>query len=382
MGSSTPKSLFFSFNYPLVQGKAHLAVQHEVLLLIEGGCGTILPCAAAQIESAAMVRVETTMSYAPVSDKTDVLFGKIVTVIGGSGFVGRHLAESLCARGARVCLASRHPEKASSIKTLSNLGQMEGVRVDVTKPETLLPVMTGSDFIVNLVGAFDGDLDAIQGAGIGRLAHMAKQAGVTAFVHISALGGGQSSGVAYARTKAEGEAAVLAAFPEATILRPSLIFGPDDKLVSMFAGLIESLPFLPVFAPDAKMQPVFVQDVAEAISTVLETPEAYAGKTFDLGGPEVLTMAELNQRIATAQGREGRFIPLSDGFGSLIARLPGTPITSDQYALLKAGSVVGEGSAGFAELGISPRPLGLFLDRWMMRYRRNGRFGKPTNVTI
>lgn len=310
---------------------------------------------------------------------TDALAGKIVTVLGGSGFLGRHLAQELLTRGARLRIASRRPDKAFSVKPLGTLGQVQFARVDVRKPDSLAAVLAGSDAVVNLVGAFAGDLDAVQGVGAGRIAAAAKAAGAAVFVHVSAIGADAGSDVAYARTKGEGEDAVLAAHPSATILRPSIIFGPDDQFVMRFGGLVASLPVLPVFAPDAKLQPVFVDDVAEAIANALTDPLAHGGKVFELAGPEVITMLDLNQRIAAAQGRNGHFAVLPDAVSALIAAatgwLPGAPITSDQFKLLKAGSVASGTTPGLAELGIAPRPLGLFLDRWMVRFRKHGRFG-------
>ena len=303
---------------------------------------------------------------------TDTLSGKIVTILGGSGFVGRHLAQELLARGARLRIASRHPKKAFAIKPLGNLGQVQFAGVDVTKAESLAAVLAGSDAVVNLVGAFAGNLDALQGKGAGEIAAAAKAAGATAFVHVSAIGADAGSAVAYARTKAEGEAAVLGAFPDATIVRPSLMFGPDDNFVNMFGELISRLPALPVFAPQARLQPVFVDDVAVAIANALGSVAA----------PEVITMLELNERIAKAQGRSRTFAELPDAVSGLIAAttgwLPGAPISSDQLKLLQAGSVASDSAPGLADLGVTPRPLGLFLDRWMVRFRKHGRFGTKT----
>ena len=311
------------------------------------------------------------MSMSP----TDTLYGKIVTLVGGSGFVGRHLAQELLQRGARVRIASRHPEQAYMVKAFGDLGTVQFARCDVTKPETLARVLAGSDAVVNLAGAFTGKLDDIQGQGVGAIAAAAKAAGAGAFVHISAIGADAASSVAYARTKAEGETAALAAFPQATIIRPAVIFGPDDHFLMMFGSLIGSLPVIPVFAPEAKLQPVFIDDVAEAIANAAGAPASFGGKTFELAGPEVVTMRGLNARIARAASRAPAFIELGDGMAGLIAALPGTPISSDQLKLLKAGSVASGAVPGLAELGVTPRPMGLFLDRWMTQFRKHGRFG-------
>lgn len=318
---------------------------------------------------------------APLSEKPDSLSGKIVTVLGGSGFLGRHLVQELFVRDARVRVASRNPDKAWSIKPLSNLGQIQFARVDVCKLDSLARVLEGSDAVINLVGVFAGNLDAVQGSGAGRIAAAAKAAGAKAFVHVSSINADPSSDVGYARTKAEGEHAVLAEFPTATIVRPSIMFGPDDNFVMMFGDLIARAPLLPVFAPEAKLQPVFVDDVAEAIAAALSAPDVHGGKTFELAGPEVYSVLDFNKRIMAAQGRERTLIPLSDGIGGLIAALPGTPITSDQFKLLKAGSIASGALPGLVELGVTARPLELFIDRWMIQFRNHGRFGtKPANA--
>lgn len=312
---------------------------------------------------------------------TKDLRGVNVTVLGGSGFLGRHLAQELLARGARLKIASRRPERAFSLRPLANLGQVQFIRCDVTRPESVSAAVAGAHAVVNLVGAFAGDLDALQGRGAGKIAAAARDAGASAFVQVSALGADAESRSEYARTKGEGETAVRAAFPNATILRPTTLFGPDDTFVNMFAGLIAAFPVLPVFGPTAKLQPLFVNDAAEAVAIALADPGRHGGKTYELAGPEVLTMLELNQRIAKAQGRQRLFAELPDAVSGLIAALPGTPISSDQWMLLKAGNVATSAISGIAALGIAPHPLGLFLDRWMTRFRKHGRFGAKAQVT-
>jgi len=312
-------------------------------------------------------------------NEKDTLSGKVVTVLGGTGFFGRHLAQELLARGARLRLVSRHPQKAWRVRPLGNLGQMQSVPLDATRSNKLAEALAGSDAVVNLVGAFKGNLDALQGKGAGRFAAIARDAGVASFVHVSAIGADASSRVAYARTKGEGEAAVLEAFPEATILRPSVLFGDDDNFVMMFGRLIAAMPALPVFGPDAKLQPLFVDDAAEAIGNALVMPEA-RGRTYEIAGPEVLTMLELNQRIAAAQCRSRSFIALPDAVSSAIASMPLAPISRDQWALLQAGSVADPAVPGIRDLAVTPRPMSLFLDRWMVRFRKNGRFNESSDM--
>ncbi|MEO6716895.1 MAG: complex I NDUFA9 subunit family protein [Novosphingobium sp.] len=315
--------------------------------------------------------------HAPLRDR-------LIVLLGGSGFFGRHVAQELLTAGARLRIVSRHPERAFAIRPLGNLGQVQFLRGDVTRPESLAPALSGAAGVVNLVGAFAGDLDSLQGEGAGRVAAAARAAGASAFVQVSAIGADAASPIPYARTKGEGEAAVLAAFPSATILRPSLLFAPDDNFVNMFAGLIAKLPTLPVFGPTAKLQPVFVDDAAEAVAAALVDPAAHGGKIYELAGPEVLSMLELHQRIAAAQGRERLFVELPDfisgAFATLTGWLPGAPITSDQWALLKAGNVASGKLPGLAELGVVAHPLGLYLDRWMVRYRQHGRFGEKSRA--
>ncbi len=312
------------------------------------------------------------------------LEGKLIVLVGGSGFFGTHLAQELLSSGARLRIASRNPERAFKLKPLANLGQVQFARCDMTKPESLDRVVAGADAVVNLVGAFDGNLDAVQGRGVGNLAKAAKAAGAAAFVHVSAIGADAEGATAYARSKAAGEAAVLSAFPKATILRPSVLFGPDDNFINMFAGLIAAAPVMPVFGPDAPFQPLFVDDAALAVAAALGNAQEHGGKTYELGGPEVLTMLEINQRVAKAQGRSPAFLPLPDAVSGAIATLTGwlplAPLSRQQWLLLKAGNVVAPKAKGCKALGITPRPLGLFLDRWMVRFRKHGRFGSKTSA--
>lgn len=309
----------------------------------------------------------------------EALRGRLVILLGGSGFFGRHLAQELLARGARLRIASRRPERAHGLKPLGNLGQVQLVRCDVTQPAQVAAALAGADAVVNLVGAFAGDLDALQGAGAGAVARTAREAGASAFVQVSAIGADPESDIAYARTKGEGEAAVLTAFPGATIVRPSLLFGPDDAFTTMFAGLIAMLPALPVFGPQARLQPVFVDDAARAVVAALTDPGRHGGQTFEIAGPEVITMLELHRRLAAAQGRNRLFVELPDfvsvAFATLTGWLPGAPLTRDQWALLSAGNVASGTLPGLQDLGIAAHPMELFLDRWMVRFRKHGRFG-------
>jgi len=303
------------------------------------------------------------------------LSGQLVTIFGGSGYIGNYVAQSLLERGARLRLASRNPQKGFALKPLANLGQLQFMPCDITREAQVEAALDGATHVVNLVGAFDGDLGALMGEAPGMIGRIAAAKGVKAMVHMSAIGADASSSAAYARSKALGEQRVLAAFPTATVLRPSIVFGKDDNFLNLFGGMIELLPALPVFGPQVKLQLVFADDVAEAVRVALEHPESHGGQIYELGGPEQLTMMEIHQRIAAAQGRKRRFIAMPDGLSATFAALPGTPMSRDQWTLLKAGNVVSGEHRSFAELGIEPRPLGLFLDKWMLRYRKHGRFG-------
>lgn len=303
------------------------------------------------------------------------LSDSLVTVFGGDGFIGNYVVQALLARGSRVRIASRNPQDAWPLKPLANLGQLQFARCDITREDSLKAALHGADNVVNLVGAFKGDLMELMERAPGRMAAIASANGAKGMVHLSAIGADAGSSAVYARAKALGEERVLEAFPQATILRPSIVFGKDDNFLNMFAGMIEMLPVVPVFGQDAKLQLVYVDDVAEAVAVALEDPASHGGHIYELGGPEQLTMLEIHQRINAAQGRDTRFLDVSNKTASLFASIPGTPMSRDQWTLLKQGSTVSGDHRTFADLGIQPKPLGLFLDKWMIRYRKHGRFG-------
>jgi uncharacterized protein YbjT (DUF2867 family) len=303
------------------------------------------------------------------------LDGKLVVLIGGSGFLGRHTAQALLARGARLRIASRRPSEAFALKPLANLGQIQFAHCNVTDRRSVETAMQGADAAVYLVATWGSDRRALNAKGAGYAAEIAAAQGTDAFVYLSSIGADADSDSGFASTKGEGEALVRAAFPRATIVRPSIIFGEDDRFVNMLAGAIAALPALPVFGPQARIQPVSVDDTAQAIAQALADPDAHGGKIYELAGPEVLTMEELHRRIAAAQGRERGFIPIPDALSGLFAALPGTPMTRDQWTMLKQGNIASGTLPGLKELGVAARPLGLFLDKWMTRFRKHGRFG-------
>lgn len=299
------------------------------------------------------------------------LSNKLVTVFGGGGFVGRYVVQALCAAGARVRVAVRRPEAAIHVKPLGNLGQVSLCACDVTKADTVANALVGADMAVNLVGSFD-NMEAIQHRGAANVAHAAAGAGLTALVHISAIGADPASAAHYGQTKAAGEAAVRSAFPSAVILRPSIIFGREDQFVNRFAGLIRMLPVVPVIGAETRFQPVFVGDVAKAVVEGLRRGD---GATLELGGPQVLSMFELNQWIASATGRADKlFVPVPDIGAKILSMVPGGPLSADQYKMLGQDNVV-SGADGLSTLGITATPLDAVAHDWLTLYRKHGRFG-------
>lgn len=307
---------------------------------------------------------------------------ELVVLFGGGGFLGRYVAQELLKSGARVRIAERDPLDAFFLKPLAALGQAQSVRADITKPDSVERAVAGADVVINLVGVLKGRFQDLHVTGAGNVAKAAAAAGVKRLVHISAIGADRDAPSNYARTKGEGEATVRAAFPGAAILRPSIIFGSEDNFVNRFAGLIalaSAMPVaqvLPVIRPKTLFQPVWVVDVARAVAKAALTP-AGEGKTFELGGPQVLSMLELHAWIADAIGHHPTFLQVPDAAAAAMARLgflPGAPITWDQWLMLQHDNVVGEGAKSFADLGIEPAPLAAIAPKWLVRYRTHGRF--------
>lgn len=303
---------------------------------------------------------------------------RLVTVFGGGGFLGRYVAQALLQRGVRVRIVERDPKRAFFVKPLGGLGQTQFIAADLTKRQTVDRAVQGSDVVINLVGLLAGNLQAVHVDGARNVAEAAKAAGAGALVHVSAIGADAGSAIAYARTKGEGEAAVREAFAHATILRPSIIFGAEDHFINRFAGMIQAAPAVPIMSAGTKFQPVFVADVAKAIAAAALDADTFGGRTFELGGPEVLTMGDLIRRTAAMIGATPTFLELPDSLSGLIASfgfLPGAPITKDQWRMLKHDNVATPGAEGLAALGVQPTPLGAVAPSWLVRYRRQGRFG-------
>jgi uncharacterized protein YbjT (DUF2867 family) len=314
---------------------------------------------------------------------TDFIGQKTVTLFGGTGFVGRYVAQMLAQRGWRIIVAARHPDRALPLKTAGAVGQVVPVFADIRDDGSVAAAVAGADAVVNLVGILfergKQRFDSIHGEAAGRVARAAAAAGASRFVQISAIGASADSPSSYARTKAAGEAAVRAAFPGASILRPSVIFGPEDGFFNLFANLARTAPFLPLFGGGTtKFQPVYVQDVAAAVVACLEQ-DGTAGQTYELGGPRVYSFRELMELTLKQTGRKKRLVSLSWGMAAFEAKLfsllPKPPLTPDQVVQLKIDNVVAPGAKTLADLGIQPTPAELILPSYLDRYRPGGRFG-------
>ena len=305
----------------------------------------------------------------------------LVTVIGGSGFLGRYIVQQLAEAGMRIRVVCRNPDAALFLKPLGGLGQIQLLRGDVTNDAGLARAFEGAFAGVNLVGilAESGKqtFAATQAQGAARAAQAAAAAGVAHYVQMSAIGADAASAIPYARSKGEGEAAVLAAIPTATVLRPSLVAGPEDQFFNRFAQMAKLAPVLPVIAGDALFQPVYVRDVAAATLAALERADA-KGRVFELGGPEVLSFRAILQLINRETGLDRPLFELSPLSAKLLAMagdfLPFMPMNSDQLAMLVQGNVVAPGMAGLADLGVTPTPLGAFLPQQLARFVTGGRF--------
>lgn len=306
--------------------------------------------------------------------RMDPLENKLVVLIGGSGFIGKHIAQDLLERGARVRIAGRRPEAAFRLKPLANLGQIQFVRMDAGDDRSIAAAMAGADAAVYLIGTFADRQERLQAKAAGIAAQAAADQGAGAFVYVSSIGADAESDSGYASSKAHGEALVRDAFANATVIRPSLVFGEEGGFLPMFADLVATAPVMPVFAPESKVQPVWVDDLAKGIGNALADPGAHGGKTYEAAGPNALTMLALHQDIAEAQQRDRTLLPMPDFAASIFAALPFSPMNSDQLTMLRHGSVASGEFKGLTALGVEPKPLSLFLERWMVRYRKHGRF--------
>ena len=308
----------------------------------------------------------------------------LVTVFGGSGFLGRHTVRALARAGWRIKVASRHPNGAFFLRPLGTVGQIDFVKCDVSDEESVARAMMGAQAAVNLTGILfekGQTFEDVQAQGAANIAKCAASAGVRALVHISAIGADLESDSTYAVTKAEGEQGVREAFPRAVILRPSIVFGPEDGFFNKFAEMARFFPALPlVGGGHTRFQPVFVGDVAQAIVTALSRQD---GRTYELGGPSTYSFKELMQLILRETGRNRALVPLPFGLASLKAAflqlLPNPLLTMDQVRLLKKDNVVSPTAAGLADLGITPTSVEAVVPSYLWRYRAKGEYADPRN---
>lgn len=308
---------------------------------------------------------------------------RIITIIGGSGFLGRYVVRELARAGYRLRVVCRHPEAAAHLKTAGDLGQIQLVYGSLAKPETVTRHIPGAFAVVNLVGIlFESGQQTFSGLhaqGAEKVAQAARAAKVPVLVHVSSLGVNKSSRSHYARSKVLGENAVRAAFAEATILRPSVIFGAEDQFFNQFARMAALAHALPLIGGGKTLfQPVYVADVARAVRVAVENPEC-RGRVFELGGPEVFTFRQLMAFMLRATGLRALLLPLPFSLAGLLAffteLLPRPPLTRDQVRLLRYDNVVDHSMHGFKSLGITPAAVELVAPDYLARFRKRARHG-------
>jgi len=308
-----------------------------------------------------------------------------VTVFGGSGFVGRYLVKRLAEAGTRVRVAVRDPEAAAFLKPMGDVGQVAPMQGNIRDRDSIRRAVEGAEAVVNCVGILyergRQRFDGIHMRGAALVAEAAREAGATRFVQVSALGAAADSPARYSRSKYAGEQAVLQAFPGASIVRPSVIFGPEDQFFNRFAAMARLAPALPLIGGGTtRFQPVYVGDVAEAIMRILADP-ATAGETYELGGPRIYTLRQIFELVLAETGRRRLLLPLPTAVARLQAMvlqfLPQPPLTPDQVALLGVDNVVGEDAKGLAALGISPHAAEAVVGSYLGRFRRGGKRPPP-----
>ena len=308
--------------------------------------------------------------------------GERVTVFGGSGFIGRAIVRALTQKGAMVTVGCTDVEAAKSLKTMGLPGQVAIVKADILNKDAVTRALTGADHVVNLVGLLAPhgrhSFEKVHGDAPGMIATAATAAGVRSLVQVSAIGADAQSKAAYARTKAAGEANLQAAFPNAVILRPSVVFGPDDGFFNRFAELAAMAPALPLIGgARTRFQPVYVSDVAAAVMAVLGNSDA-AGKTYELGGPDVVSLRQVMTIVMDQTQRQRPLVHLPFWLARFQARffelLPNPPLTRDQVTLLQSDNVVAEDALTLADLGIEATSFWSILPTYLRRYRPGGMY--------
>lgn len=326
---------------------------------------------------------------------------RIVTVFGGSGFLGRHLVRALARDGWRVRVATRRPDLAFHLQPLGRVGQIHAVQANLRYPDSLAAALRGAEAAVNLVGILapwgKQTFDSVQSEGAGAVARAAQAVGIANFLHVSAIGADADSASAYARSKAVGEAAVLAALPSAKILRPSVVFGPEDQFFNRFAAMARMMPALPLIGGGAtRLQPVYVGDVAEAGSRLLRGA-GVSGATYELGGPSVKTLREIMEFVLATIHRKRILAPLPFGIAGAIGDVsetlnrlllgmipPEFTVTRDQVELLRHDNVVSDKAMAegrtLAGLGLTPESVEAVVPSYLYRYRKYGQFADERAV--
>lgn len=309
--------------------------------------------------------------------------GSLVTIFGGSGFLGRYVTERFARQGCRIRIAVRHPHQALFLQPLGEVGQIDFVAANVRHQGSVMAAVRGAETVVNLVGILRQSgkqrFDAVQAHGAGLIARAARGAGAKRLVHVSAIGADPASPSAYGRSKAEGERLVRAAFPDAAILRPSLLFGAEDDFFNRFARLARLLPVMPLVCGDSRFQPVYVGDVADGIAAAASRPDAM-GRLYELGGPRVASFRELLLAIMKEIGVRRPLLalplPLARLNAAFLGLLPHPPITLDQLRMLEQDTIVSDGADGLSALGIQPTPMEAILPAYLARYRVGGQFAR------
>ena len=302
----------------------------------------------------------------------------VATVFGGSGFLGRYIVKRLAAAGHVVRVAVRDTEAAGFLKSMGAVGQIVPLAASIVREADVARAVDGADIVVNTVGILveqhQGDFQALQADGAGRIARASVAAGVGRLVHLSAIGADADSHSEYARTKASGEAQMRAAFPDVTILRPSLVFGFEDQFFNRFGAMASLSPVMPVIAGETRFQPVYVGDVADAVMAALADP-ASKGVTFELAGPRVWRFRDLLAWILETTGRHRLLLnfpmPIARIQASIMERLPGKPLTRDQLILLAKDNVA-TGLPDLAALGITATPVEQVVPAYLKRFRPGG----------
>jgi uncharacterized protein YbjT (DUF2867 family) len=310
----------------------------------------------------------------------------LVTVFGGSGFVGRYVVQALAKTGCRVRVAVRQPHLANFLQPLGSVGQIHPVQANVRSEDSVRRAAEGADGVVNLVGILQPSgkqtFRAIQAEGAGLIADAARDAGARALVHLSAIGANRSSKSAYARTKADGEDRAAAAFPDSIVLRPSIVFGQEDEFFNRFASMSRFAPLMPLIGGGhTRFQPVYVADVAQAVLAGLDG-RGRSGAPYELGGPAIYTFRELFDLIADYSERKRPYLPMPFWMAKVMAILtqwlPGAPITLDQVRLLQTDNIVSADAIAEARtlpnLGIQPRAVEAIVPRYLVRFRPKGEF--------